>query len=49
MNGVQLGLADGALITDEASVRVLAEEASIVVAFLIDRNAPVTHAGTIGR
>jgi hypothetical protein len=44
-----VGYAESAPVTDPADVAVRAREESILVAFCIDPDAPVTRQGTIGR
>ena len=48
VNGTPLALAEGALLIDEAAVTVTATSDATLLVFLINRNAPLTHAGTIG-
>jgi redox-sensitive bicupin YhaK (pirin superfamily) len=48
VNGTSLETKESALLVRETDVRVKALEDAIVVAFLINREARVTHAGTIG-
>jgi hypothetical protein len=47
-NGTSLETKESALLVDETEVRVRALEDAIVVPFLINPKARVTHAGTIG-
>jgi quercetin 2,3-dioxygenase len=49
VNGQPLAQAEGALVTAESEIRVTAASDATVLVFLINRSAPVTHAGTIGR
>jgi len=48
VNETSLDTKESALLVNETEVRVRALEDAIVVAFLINPNARVTHAGTIG-
>ena len=49
VNGTALKLAESALLVDEPTVIVTAETNAVLLVFLMDRNAILTHAGTIGR
>jgi hypothetical protein len=48
VNETSLETKESALLVNESEVRVKALEDAIVVAFLINPKAQVTHAGTIG-
>jgi redox-sensitive bicupin YhaK (pirin superfamily) len=48
VNGTNLETKESALLVDEREVRVKATEDAIVVAFLMNPKAKITHAGTIG-
>ncbi|MDF9746155.1 pirin family protein [Natrinema salsiterrestre] len=47
--GAAIGYTESALVTGEGDVPVTATEESLVVAFCIDPDAPITRQGTIGR
>ena len=46
--GTALEQAEGALVVNETPVIVTAGSDATLLAFLINRRAPLTHAGTIG-
>jgi redox-sensitive bicupin YhaK (pirin superfamily) len=48
VNGTALAQAEGALLVNETPVIVTAGSDAILLAFLINRRALLTHAGTIG-
>ena len=48
VNGTPLALAEGALLIDEPQGTVTATSDATLLVFLINRNAPLTHAGAIG-
>jgi redox-sensitive bicupin YhaK (pirin superfamily) len=48
-DSVSIGYTESALVTDDGDVSVTASEDSILVAFCINPDAPVTRQGTIGR
>jgi len=47
--GVELGYTESALVTADGDLPVTATEDSVLVAFRIDPEAPITRRGTIGR
>lgn len=47
VDGTQLKLAEAALLVDEAQVEITATSDATLLMFLINRAAPLTHAGTI--
>jgi redox-sensitive bicupin YhaK (pirin superfamily) len=49
VGGTAVGFTESALVTGDGDVTVTASEDSIVAAFVIDPDAPVTRQGTIGR
>ena len=49
IGGKSVGYTESALVTGDGDVPVTATEDSIVVAFVLDPDAPVTRQGTIGR
>ena len=49
VNGTPLKLAEGALVVDEAQVEITATSDATLLVFLINRAAPLTHAGTIAQ
>jgi redox-sensitive bicupin YhaK (pirin superfamily) len=49
VGGTHFGEAESGLLTGEGGFSVEAEEATLLVAFLIDPGATITRAGTVGR
>jgi hypothetical protein len=49
VDGVALAETESALVTDDRVATLTASEPSVVVAFLVDPEAPVTRQGTVGR
>jgi redox-sensitive bicupin YhaK (pirin superfamily) len=47
--GAEVGYTESALVTGDGDVPVTATEDSVLVAFGVDPDAPVTRQGTIGR
>ena len=49
VNGTPLKVAEAALLVDEAQVGITATSDATLLVFLINREAPLTHAGTIAQ